>query len=118
MPRATFAGVTFDLLLNGLQDRHEGNTTVREIPGTGAGPPRAYVDFGGPGFQRRTVQIKVDSEANYLSLAALPGTPSAAGTLTSPAEGSPRPIVLLSLSRTWRKGTGPQLCRAEWLYTG
>ena len=31
MPRATFAGVTFDLLLSGLEDRHEGLTAVREI---------------------------------------------------------------------------------------
>jgi hypothetical protein len=115
MPRATFAGVTFDLLLAGLEDRHEGMTTVREVPG---GPGNAYVDLGGLLLQRRTVQIKVDSEADYLTLAALPGTAGAAGSLTSPAEGAPRPAVLLSVSRGWRKGAGPQLCRTEWVYTG
>jgi hypothetical protein len=113
MPRATFGGVTFDLLLSGLDDRHEGNTSVRQIPG-GAG--NHYVDLGGPLLRRRTVQIKVDTEADYRTLAALPGTAGAAGSLTSPAEGAPRSVVLLSVSRTWRKGTGPQLCRTEWVY--
>jgi hypothetical protein len=117
MPRATFAGVTFDLLLSGLEDRHEGFTSVRDIPASGSGPARAYVDLGGPQLQRRTVQLHVDSEADYLTLAGLVGTPSAAGTLTSPAEGSPRDAVLVSISRTWRKGTGPQLCRSEWVFT-
>ena len=113
MPRATFGGVTFDLLLSGLDDRHEGMTSVREVPsGT-----HVYVDLGGPLLKRRTVQIKVDSEADYLTLAALPGTSGAAGSLTSPAEGAPKNVVLLSVSRTWRKGTGPQLCRTEWVYT-
>ena len=115
MPRATFGGVTFDLLLNGLDDRHEGNTSVREIP---AGAGNHYVDLGGPLLQRRTVQVKVDTEADYLTLAALPGTSGAAGSLTSEAEGAPRDVVLLSVSRSWRKGTGPQLCRTEWVYTG
>ena len=114
MPRATFGGVTFDLLLSGLEDRHEGQTSVREIPG-GAG--NAYVDLGGPLLRRRTVQIKVDSEADYRTLAALPGTSGAAGSLTSPAEGAARNVVLLSVSRTWRRGAGPQLCRTEWVYT-
>ena len=114
MPRATFAGVTFDLLLSGLDDRHEGMTSIREIPG-GAG--NAYVDLGGPLLHRRTATIRVDTEAAYLALAALPGTASAAGTLTHPAEGAAQPVVLLSVSRTWRKGTGPQLCRTEWVYT-
>jgi len=114
MPRATFAGVTFDLLLSGLEDRHEGLTAVREIPG-GAGAH--YVDLGGPLLQRRAVQLKLDSEADYLALAALPGTAGAAGTLTSAAEGAPREVVLLSLSRALRHGTGWQLCRAEWVYT-
>lgn len=114
MPRATFGGVTFDLLLSGLEDRHEGNTSVREVPG-GAG--HHYVDLGGALLRRRTVQIKVDSEADYLTLAALPGTAGAAGSLTSPAEGAPQNVVLLSVSRTWRKASGPQLCRTEWVYT-
>ena len=114
MPRATFAGVTFDLLLNGLDDRYEGFTTVREIPG---GSGNAYVDLGGPLLHRRSCQLKVDSEADYRTLAALPGTAGAAGSLTSPAEGAAHNVVLVSLSRTWRKGTGPQLCRAEWVYT-
>jgi hypothetical protein len=105
--------VTFDLLLSGLEDRHEGNTAVREIPGG----TNAYVDLGGPLLRRRTVEIKVDTEADYRTLAALPGTSGAAGSLTSPAEGAPRNVVLLSVSRTWRKGTGPQLCRTEWVYT-
>ncbi len=113
MPRASFAGVTFDLLLTGLEDRHEGQTSVREIPGGAS----AYVDLGGPRLRRRTVQIKVDTEADYRTLAALPGTSGAAGNLTSPAEGAPRAVVLLSVGRTWRKGTGPQLCRTEWVYT-
>ncbi len=115
MPRASFAGVTFDLLLTGLEDRHEGNTSVRQIPG---GTGSHYVDLGGPLLRRRTVQIKVDSEADYRTLAALPGTAGAAGSLTSPAEGAPQAVVLLSVGRTWRKGTGPQLCRTEWVYTG
>jgi hypothetical protein len=117
MPRATFGGVTFDLLLSGLEDRHEGMTTVRELPGGGS----AYVDLGGPLLARRVVQLKLDSEADYHTLAALPGTSGAAGTLTSDAEdgvwGGPRQVVLLSLSRTWRRGSGPQLCRSEWVYT-
>ncbi len=114
MPRATFGGVTFDLLLSGLEDRSEGQTSVREVPGG----DHHYVDLGGPLLRRRTVQIKVDSEADYRTLAALPGTSGAAGSLTSPAEGSPQAVVLLSVSRSWRKGTGPQLCRTEWVYTG
>ena len=32
MPRATFGGVTFDLLLNGLEDTHGGNTSVGRSP--------------------------------------------------------------------------------------
>ena len=76
MPRATFAGVTFDFLLSGLDDRHEGLATVREIPG---GPGHHYVDLGGRLLPRRTVQIKLDNEADYLTLAALPGTTGAAG---------------------------------------
>ena len=114
MPRATFGGVTFDLVLEGLEDRHEGHTSVREIPG-GAG--NAYVDLGGPLLHRRTVTIKLDTEADYLTLAALPGTSGAAGSLTSPAEGAARDVVLLTVARTWRKGPGPQLCRTEWVYT-
>jgi len=114
MPRATFAGVTFDLLLSGLEDRHEGMTSVREVPG---GPGNAYVDLGGPLLRRRTVTLKVDAEADYLALAALPGTAGAAGSLTSAAEGPPRDVVLLSVARTWRRGTGPQLLRTEWVYT-
>jgi hypothetical protein len=116
MPRALFAGVTFDLLLSGLQDTHEGLVSVREIPATGAGPAAAYVDLGGPALQRRSVTVKVDDEAAYLALAALPGTPASSGTLDS-VEGS-RPAVLLSVSRTWRKGAGPQLLRTEWVFTG
>lgn len=112
MPRATFAAVTFDLLLNGLEDRHEGLTTVREVPGGAA----HYVDLGGPLLQRRSVTLKVDSEADYLALAALPGTAAAADTLTS-AEGS-RPAVLLSVARTTRHGTAWQLLRTEWVFTG
>ena len=114
MPRATFAGVTFDVLLSGLDDRHDGMTSVREIPG-GAG--NHYVDLGGPLLQRRAATIRIDTEADYLALAALPGTAGAAGTLTHDAEGAARDVVLLSVSRTWRKGTGPQLCRTEWVYT-
>jgi hypothetical protein len=113
MPRATFAGVTFDLLLQGLEDRHEGMTAVREVPGG----TTAYVDLGGPLLQRRSVTIRVDSEADYLALAALPGTSGAAGSLASDAEGAARDVVLLSVSRTWRRGSGPQLCRTEWVYT-
>lgn len=112
MPRATFAGVTFDLLLAGLEDRHEGMTTVREAPGGG----HAWVDLGGPLRRRRSVTIKLDSEADYLTLAALPGTTGAAGTLTSAAEGAPQAVVLLSVTRTTRHGSGWQLCRTEWLY--
>lgn len=110
MPRATFGGVTFDLLLAGLDDRHEGMTTVREVPGG----DHVYVDLGGPLLQRRTVQLKVDTEAAYLALAALPGTAGASGTLVS-AEGS-RDAVLLSVSRTWRRGTTYQLLRSEWVF--
>ena len=112
MPRATFAGVTFDLLLQGLEDRHEGLTTVREVPsGT-----HVYVDLGGALLQRRTVRVKVDTEAAYLALAALPGTAASSGTLVS-AEGS-RPAVLLSVSRDWRRGATYQLLRTEWVFTG
>jgi hypothetical protein len=110
MPRATFAGVTFDLLLQGLDDRHEGLTTVRQVPG---GDGNAYVDLGGPPLQRRGVTLRVDSEADYRTLAALPGTAGSSGTLSS-AEGD-RQAVLLSVSRYWRKGTDAQLLRSEWL---
>jgi hypothetical protein len=113
MPRASFAGVTFDFLLDGLQDTHAGMTTVREIP---AGSSPAYIDLGGPLLARRTVTVRVDSEADYRTLAALPGTAASSGTLTSAAEGSPRAAVLLSVARTWRRGTGPQLCRTEWVF--
>jgi hypothetical protein len=113
VPRATFGGVTFDFLLDGLQDTHGGMTTVREIP---AGPGDAYVDLGGPLLARRTVTVRVDSEADYLALAALPGTAASSGTLTSAAEGAPRNAVLMSVARTWRRGTGAQLCRTEWVF--
>lgn len=113
MPRATFGGVTFDLLLSGLDDRHEGLTSVRQVPGG----EHHYIDLGGPGLQRRAVTLKVDTEADYLTLAALPGTAGSSGTLTSEAEGAPRDAVLLSVSRTWRKGAGPQLLRTEWVFT-
>ena len=112
MPRATFGGVTFDFLLAGLQDTHEGLTTVREVPGGDA----AYVDLGGPQLHRRTVTIRVDSEADYRTLAALPGTAGASGSLASEAEGGARDVVLLSVARTWRRGTGDQLCRTEWVF--
>lgn len=110
MPRATFGGVTFDLLLDGLQDTHEGLTSVRQVPG---GDGNAYVDLGGPPLQRRAVALRVDSEADYRTLAALPGTAGSSGTLSS-AEGD-RDAVLLSVARYWRKGTGDQLLRSEWL---
>ena len=113
MPRATFAGITFDLLLQGLDDRHEGMTTVREVPGGGG---YAYVDLGGASLPRRTVNLKVDTQADYLALAALPGTAASSGTLVS-AEGS-RSAVLLSVSRYWRHGTTHQLLRTEWVFTG
>jgi hypothetical protein len=87
---------------------------VREIPTSTAGA--AYVDLRGPLLARRTVTVKVDSETDYLSLPALPGTAGSSGTLTHPAEGAARPAVLLSVARTWRKGTGPQLCRTEWVF--
>jgi hypothetical protein len=116
MPRATFAGITFDLLVDGLDDRHEGMTTVREIPGSAAaGGPVAYVDLGGPLLQRRSVTILVDNEANYLFLGALPGTSGASGTLTTD-EGD-QAAVLLSVSRYYRRGGAmPNLCRTEWLF--
>ena len=85
---------------------------MREVPG---GSGAHYVDLGGPLLQRRSVSVKVDSEADYLALAALPGTAAAAGTLTS-AEGS-RPAVLLSVARTTRHGAAWQLLRTEWVFT-
>jgi hypothetical protein len=113
VPRATFGGVAFDLLVNGLEDRHEGMTTVREVPG-GA---HAYVDLGGPLLHRRAVTIKLDNEAGYFQLAALPGTAGAAGTLTT--DDGDDAVVLLSVTRTYRRGGPlPQLCRTEWLFTG
>ena len=112
MPRATFGGVAFDLLVQGLEDRHEGMTAVREIPG-GAG--NAYVDLGGPLLHRRTVNVRLDNEAQYLQLAALPGTAGASGTLTT--DDGDDAVVLLSLSRTYRRGGPlPQLCRTEWVF--
>jgi len=116
MPRATFAGVTFDLLVQGLEDRHEGMTTVREIPGSAAaGGPVAYVDLGGALLHRRTVNVLVDNEANYLALAALPGTTGASGTLTT--DDGDEAVVLLSVSRYYRRGGPlPNLCRTEWLF--
>lgn len=116
MPRATFAGITFDFLVQGLQDAHEGMTAVREIPGSAAaGGPVAYVDLGGPQLHRRTVNILVDNETAYLFLANLPGTASASGTITTD-EGD-QAAVLLSVTRYYRRG-GPQpnLCRTEWLF--
>lgn len=115
MPRATFQGVTFDFVLAGLEDRHEGMVGVREVPGADASDPTAYVDFGGARLHRRAATLKVDAEADYLALAALVGTSAARGTLDHPAEGAPRTAVLLTLARTWRRGAGPQLCRSEWL---
>lgn len=111
MPRATFGGVTFDLLVQGLQDTHEGQTTVREVPG-GAG--YAYVDLGGPLLHRRTVNVLLDNEAQYLALAALPGTAGASGTLST--DDGDEAAVLLSVARYYRRGGPlPQLCRTEWL---
>lgn len=116
MPRATFGGVAFDLLVQGLEDRHEGMTTVREVPGAApGGVPVAYVDLGGPLLHRRTVNVLLDNEAQYLALAALPGTSGASGTLTTDA--GEDPVVLLSVSRYYRRGgPQPQLCRTEWLF--
>jgi hypothetical protein len=115
MPRATFGGVTFDLLVQGLQDAHEGMTTVREIPGSAAaGDPVAYVDLGGAMVHRRTVNVLLDNEAQYLALAAKPGTTAASGTLST--DDGDQPAVLLSVSRYYRRGGPlPQLCRTEWL---
>ena len=112
MPRATFAGFAFDLLVQGLEDRHEGFTTVREIPG-GAG--EAYVDLGGPLRPRRTVNVLLDNEAQYLAFAAQPGTAAASGPLST--DDGDQPAVLLSVTRYLRRG-GPlaQLCRTEWLF--
>jgi hypothetical protein len=111
MPRATFSGVTFDLLVQGLQDQHEGMTAVREVPGG----DHAYVDLGGPLLHRRSVTVQLDNEAAYFALAALPGTAGASGTLTTD-EGDD-PVVLLSVSRTYRRGGPlPQLCRTEWVF--
>lgn len=115
MPRATFAGVTFDLLVTGLEDRHEGFVTAREIPGATDGAVHAYVDLGGRLLPRRTVTIRLDSEDDYFDLFRLVGTAGASGTMESDAEGH-RDCVLVALSRTWRKGHGPQLCRSEWLF--
>ena len=117
MPRATFGGVTFDLLLQGLSDTHQGMVSVREIPASGASTTAYYVDLGGASLHRRQVTIKLDSEADYLTLAALPGTAGSQGTLTSPAEGAPQTVVLLSITRQQRHGTGWQLCQTEWVYT-
>jgi hypothetical protein len=118
MPRATFAGVTFDLLVQGLDDAHEGMTTVREIPGSAAAPggdPVAYVDLGGRMVARRTVNVLLDNEAQYLQLARLPGSAASSGTLTTD-EGD-QPAVLLSVHRYYRRGgPQPQLCRTEWLF--
>jgi hypothetical protein len=116
MPRATFAGITFDLLVQGLEDRHEGLTSVREIPGgASGGGGSAYVDLGGPLLHRRTVTIRLDNEASYLYLAGLPGTAGAAGTLSTDAGDDA--VVLLSVTRTYRRGGPlPQLCRTEWLF--
>ena len=112
MPRATFGGVTFDLLVQGLQDSHEGMVTVREVPG-GAGV--SYVDLGGPLLPRRTVNVLLDNEAQYLQLAALPGTAASSGTLTT--DDGDQPAVLLSVQRYYRRGGPmPQLCRTEWLF--
>jgi hypothetical protein len=118
MPRATFGGVTFDLLVQGLEDRHEGMTAVREIPGSAAAPggePVAYVDLGGAMLHRRTVNVLLDNEAAYFALAALPGTAGASGTLTT--DDGDDAVVLLSVSRYYRRGGPlPQLCRTEWLF--
>ena len=112
MPRATFAGVAFDLLVQGLEDRHDGMTAVREVPG-GAG--YAYVDLGGPLLARRTVNVLLDNEAQYLQLAALPGTAAASGTLTT--DDGDQPAVLLAVTRYYRRGGPlPQLCRTEWVF--
>jgi hypothetical protein len=111
MPRATFGGVTFDLLVQGLQDTHGGQTTVREIP---AGNWDFYVDLGGPLVPRRTVNVLLDNEAQYLALAQLPGTPAAHGTLTT--DDGDQEAVLVSVTRYYRRGgPQPQLCRTEWL---
>lgn len=111
MPRATFGPVTFDLLVQGLSDRHEGHTTVREVPGG----DHAYVDLGGPRLARRTVSVLLDNEAQYLALAALPGTAGASGTLST--EEGDVPAVLLSVERYYRRGGPlPQLCRTEWVF--
>ena len=84
MPRATFAGVTFDFLLDGLQDTHEGMTTVREVPGGHHAPTSTWA---GPCCTAARVTIRVDSEADYLTLAALPGTSGASGSLTQRRRG-------------------------------
>lgn len=112
MPRATFAGITFDLLVQGLDDRHTGFTTVREVP---AGPGYAYIDLGGAMLARRVVNVLLDNEAQYYGLAALPGTPASSGTLST--DDGDQPAVLLSVNRYYRRGGPmPQLCRTEWVF--
>jgi hypothetical protein len=117
MPRPTFAGIEFDLLVQGLEDRHEGMVSVREVPGSaGAVSPVVYVDLGGPRLHRRTVNVLLDNEAQYLQLAALPGTTASNGTLTD-YDGLSYAVVLLSVTRYYRRGGPlPQLCRTEWLF--
>lgn len=116
MPRATFAGITFDLLVQGLEDTHAGMVTVREVPGSaGATDPVAYVDIGGAMLHRRTVNVLLDNEAQYEAFARLPGTAASNGTLTTD-DGGDQPAVLLSVTRYLRRGGPmPQLCRTEWL---
>ena len=114
MPRATFAGVTFDLLVHGLQDTHEGMTTVREIPG-GAGHP-AYVDLGGPLLHRRTVTILVDNEAPTSPWPPSPAPPAPAARLTHPPRATPSPPSCSPSPAPGARATGPQLCRTEWLF--
>lgn len=107
---ATFGGVTFKLMIAGLSDEHSGMVTVRDIPGSS--PPVAYVDAAGRSVHRRKVSLRLETEASYVSLSLLVGT---SGTLVSPPEADAT-VVLRSIDRYWRKGTGVQLCHSEWVY--
>jgi hypothetical protein len=105
---ATFAGCTFDWLLPGFAQERTAQVTVRPIP---AGYV-AYVDRAGQAPDRWRVDLRF---ADYAAFDALFQQVGSVAVLTYAAGEPPCTALLVSLTRSWRKGAADQLAHSEWV---